>query len=132
MILIDSNVLLDLLDEDSEWFTWSTAAVAKAINESRIAINPIIFAETSIRFATPEEFEEVFPAQVYGREPLPFAAAFLAGKAHLAYRKRGGIRTSTLPDFFVGAHAAVSRFQLLTRDSRRFRTYFPSVQLLSP
>jgi predicted nucleic acid-binding protein len=132
MILIDSNVLLDMLDEDSEWYTWSTTAIENVIDRSKIAINPIIYAEASIRFASPAEFEDAFPATVYSREPLPYSAAFLAGKAHLEYRKRGGIRTSTLPDFFIGAHAAVSDFRILTRDARRYRTYFPTVELIAP
>ncbi|MGE3467331.1 MAG: type II toxin-antitoxin system VapC family toxin [Pyrinomonadaceae bacterium] len=132
MILIDSNILLDLLDEDSEWYEWSAEAVVRATDGSTVAINPIIFAETSIRFASPEEFEEVFPANIFKREPLPFSAAFLAGKAHLAYRQKGGSRGATLPDFFIGAHAAVSGHRILTRDPRRFKRYFPTVELIAP
>ena len=132
MILIDSNVLLDILDEDSEWYAWSTDAIIRAANESMIAINPVIYAETSIRFASPEEFEEVFPSNLFRREPLPFSAAFLAGKAHFAYRRKGGSRTATLPDFFIGAHAAIANRKILTRDPRRFRKYFPSVELIAP
>jgi predicted nucleic acid-binding protein len=132
MIMIDSNVLLDLLDEDAEWHDWSAEAVAKAAARSSFVINPIIYAETSIRFTTPDEFEDAFPSEVFRREPLPFSAAFLAGKAHVAYKKRGGARVSPLPDFFIGAHAAVAGFKLLTRDPRRIRRYFPSVSLISP
>lgn len=130
--MIDSNVLLDLLDEDSEWYCWSSEAVVRATIESIVVINPVIYAETSIRFASPEEFEDVFPASVFKLESLPFSAAFLAGKAHLAYRQKGGLRAATLPDFFIGAHAAVSGHRILTRDPRRLRRYFPSVDLITP
>ena len=132
MILIDSNVLLDILDEDSEWHGWSSESLVRAANNSTLAINPVIYAEASIRFADPAEFEEAFPEAVYRREPLPFLAGFLAGKAHFEYRRRGGIRAATLPDFFIGAHAAVARYRILTRDRRRFRRYFPSVELIAP
>ena len=132
MILIDSNVLLDVLDEDSEWYAWSAGAIVRATNESLVAINPVIYAETSIRFQSPAEFEEVFPANVFRREPLPFLAGFLAGKAHFAYRRKGGFRTATLPDFFIGAHAAVANYKIMTRDPRRFRRYFPTVELIAP
>lgn len=132
MILIDSNILFDLLSEDPNWYRWSASAVAVAASESELAINPVIYAETSVRFKTPKEFDEFFPPNEFRREPLPYAAAFLAAKAHLAYRRSGGIRTSTLPDFFIGAHAAVSGFRLLTRDAKRYKTYFPSVELIAP
>lgn len=132
MILIDSNVLFDLLSEDQRWYRWSAGAVAAAAAESELAINPVIYAEVSVRFSTPQEFDEIFPANEFRREPLPYAAAFIAGKAHLAYRRRGGIRSFTLPDFFIGAHAAVSGFRLLTRDAKRYSTYFPSVKLIAP
>lgn len=132
MILIDSNVLLDLLDTSSHGYEWSADAVSRAANESVLAINPIIYAETSIRFTTPEEFEDAYPADFYVREPLPYDAAFLAGKAHYAYRRRGGSRVAALPDFFIGAHAAVAGHRILTRDPRRFRRYFPSVELIAP
>lgn len=132
MIMIDSNVLLDLLDEDSEWYTWSSEAIVRAANQSIVVINPIIYAETSIRFASPEEFEEVFPANIFRQEPLPFSAAFLAGKAHLAYRQKGGVRAATLPDFFIGAHAFIAAYRVVTRDPRRLRRYFPTVELITP
>lgn len=132
MILIDSNVLLDLLDVPSRWHEWSADAVSTAANESLLAINPIIYAETSIRFTSPEEFEDAYPADFYVREALPYDAAFLAGKAHFAYRRHGGSRIAPLPDFFIGAHAAVAGYRILTRDPRRFRRYFPSVDLIAP
>jgi predicted nucleic acid-binding protein len=132
MILIDSNILLDLATEDSEWYSWSSAAVAAAGSSSDLVINPVIYAEASVRYASPAEFDSAFPPDYFRRMPLPYTAAFLAGKAHLKYRQRGGMRTSTLPDFFIGAHAAVSGFRILTRDDRRFRRYFPTVGLIAP
>jgi predicted nucleic acid-binding protein len=132
MILIDSNILLDIASEDSEWNSWSSSAVTAAGNSSELAINPIIYAEASIRYATPAEFDNAFPPEFFRREPLPFAASFLAGKAHLAYRSRGGSRVATLPDFFIGAHAAVTNYKILTRDPRRLRRYFPTVELIAP
>src|SRR5690606_9575277 len=119
-ILVDSSILLDLASMDSEWYPWSSATVEDVGSSSELGINPIIYAEASIRFASPAEFDNAFPADFFRREPLPYAAAFLAGKAHIAYRKRGGSRRSPLPDFFIGAHAAVAGFDLLTRDPRRF------------
>lgn len=132
MILIDSNILFDILSEDPVWYPWSSEALTAAAFESELAINPVIYAEVSARFNTPEEFEEMFPSDEFRRLPLPYAAAFIAGKAQLAYRRRGGSRLSTLPDFFIGAHAAIAGYRLLTRDTRRFRQYFPSVELIAP
>ncbi|MFT3742821.1 MAG: type II toxin-antitoxin system VapC family toxin [Pyrinomonadaceae bacterium] len=130
--MIDSNVLLDLYDVDSEWHVWSKSHLAAAADSSELAINPIIYAEVSIRFETPDQFDDIFPPEIYHRRALPFSAAFMAAKAHLAYRSRGGVRAATLPDFFIGAHAAVAGYKILTRDPRRFRRYFPSVTLISP
>lgn len=132
MILIDSNVLLDILDEDSEWYEWSAEAIIHATNRSPVAINQVIYAEASIRFATPDEFEEVYPPHIFRRESLPFVAGFLAAKAHVAYRRKGGFRSATLPDFFIGAHAVVANYKVMTRDPRRFRRYFPTVELITP
>lgn len=132
MILIDSNILLDIASEDPDWFGWSSQTVAAEGMSSELAINPVIYAEASVRYTSPVEFDEAFPPEFFRREPLPYAAAFLAGKAQLAYRNRGGQRTSTLPDFFIGAHAAVAGFRLLTRDAKRYRTYFPTVELIAP
>lgn len=132
MILIDSNVLLDLGDIDSEWHRWSVATLSSVANDSELIINPIIYAEASVRYESPAMFDDVFPAGDYLRRALPFSAAFLAGKAHVEYRRRGGRRVATLPDFFIGAHALVANFKLLTRDPRRFRQYFPKVELIAP
>jgi hypothetical protein len=106
--------------------------IRQAAGESVLVINPIVFAEVSIGYASVEDLEEVVPADVFRREPLPFEAAFLAGKCFLAYRRRGGIRTSPSPDFYIGAHAAVRDYRLLTRDAARYRTYFPTVELIAP
>lgn len=132
MILIDSNILLDIASEDSEWYSWSSAAVATAGNSSDLGINPVIYAEASVRYASPVEFDNAFPPDFFRRMPLPYAAAFLAGKAHLAYRNHGGSRVATLPDFFIGAHAVVANYKIMTRDPRRFRRYFSSVELMAP
>jgi len=130
--LVDSNVILDVLTEDPRWDAWSAAALAQAANEGPVYINPIIYAEVSIGVATIEEMEEVLPAASFPRLPIPLEAAFLAGKAFLRYRKRKGTKTTPLPDFFIGAHAAVAGLRLLTRDSRCYRTYFPSVEITAP
>lgn len=121
-----------MLDPESKWHESSVAAISHFAGVSAMAINPLIYAEVSIRFSTPAELDTIFPKDLFRREHLPFSAAFLAGKAHVAYRRRGGSRTSTLPDFFIGAHAAVARYKILTRDPRRFRRYFPTVELIAP
>lgn len=131
-VLVDTNVLLDVLTEDSEWAGWSEERLRDAAAEARLVINPIIFAEVSIRFSAVEEAEEGLPPHSFRREDLPWPAAFLAGKAHLAYRRRGGIRTAILSDFFIGAHAAVAGYRLLTRDAARYRSSFPGLELIAP
>jgi predicted nucleic acid-binding protein len=130
--LVDSNVLLDVATEDPDWGAWSAAALAQAADEGRLVINAIVYAEVSIGFATIEELDDALPPDVFAREPLPFEAAFLAGKAFLTYRRRGGARSRPLPDFFIGAHAAVAGHHVLTRDARRYREYFPTVSLRTP
>lgn len=130
-VLVDSNVLLDILIPDIEWEEWSSAALAEAAESSLLAINPVIFAEVSIGFDRIEELEAALPEELQ-RESLPWDAAFLAGKAFLSYRRRGGGKRTPLPDFYIGAHAAVRGYTLLTRDSRRYRTYFPTLPLIAP
>jgi hypothetical protein len=130
--LVDSNVILDVLTEDARWYAWSSTALAQCADEGPLYINPIIYAEVSIAVATIEEMEGVLPAESFPRLPIPLEAAFLAGKAFLRYRKRKGSKITPLPDFFIGAHAAVAGLQLLTRDTRRYRTYFPSVAIIAP
>ena len=131
-VLVDSNVLLDVASNDPRWAEWSSHELELAANEAILVINPLIYAELSVGFQTIEELEDAIPARLFRREALPYEAAFLAGKAVLAYRKRGGGRTSPLPDFYIGAHAAVADLRLLTRDAGRYRTYFPTVELIAP
>ncbi len=131
-VLLDSNVLLDLMTEDPRWFRWSAAAVENAANSFRLVINAIIYAEVSIRYSRIEDLEAALPKALIEREALPYEAAFLAGKVFLAYRRRGGAKRSPLPDFFIGAHAAVAGYRLLTRDAARYRTHFPGLLLISP
>ncbi len=131
-ILVDSNILLDVLTEDTVWFTWSAQNLERAANEARLVINPIVYAEVSTRYSRIEDLEAALPKTMFDREALPYEAAFLAGKAFLVYRKQGGLRRSPLPDFFIGAHAAVAGYELITRDSRRYRSYFPKLRLIAP
>lgn len=131
-ILLDSNVLLDVMSRDAEWFGWSSDAIARAAEHHRLVINPVIYGEISIGFAKIEELDAAAPREMFDREALPFEAAFLAGKCFVEYRRRGGSRKAPLPDFFIGAHAALAGYQLLTRDTRRYRSYFPKLRLIGP
>jgi len=131
-ILIDSNVLIDVLSEEGPWTSWSSRALREAADEAVLVINPIIFGEISIGYRTIERLDEALPVGAIRREAIPYAAAFLAGKCFMDYRRRGGARTTLLPDFYIGAHAAVAGYRLLTRDATRYRTYFPTVQLIAP
>ncbi len=131
-VLVDSNVLLDVLTEDARWFHWSSASLEAAADANRLAVNPLIYAELSIGFQRLEELDEALPPAAFARLPLPWSAAFLAGKCFLAYRRAGGQRRSPLPDFYIGAHAAVEAMPLLTRDPTRYRTYLPRLELIAP
>ena len=131
-VLVDSNVLLDVLTEDPRWFGWSSEKLTRCADAGPLAINPIIYAEVSIRFKDIAELEEVLPPGAFERLPLPWEAAFLAGKCFLRYRRSKGIRRSPLPDLYIGAHAAVASLTLLTRDAARYRTYFPTLHLIAP
>ncbi len=131
-ILVDSNVILDIFTEDPKWFEWSSQKLAEYAEKDTLIINPIIYAEVSIRFERIEELEEALPSDVFVREELPWEAAFLAGKCFLLYRRRRGKKTSPLPDFYIGAHAAVRGYALLTRDVKRYRFYFPKLKLIAP
>jgi len=131
-VLVDSNVLLDLMTEDTRWLSWSAEAVEKAADRFRLVINPIIYAEVSIRYSRIEDLEAALPKAMLDREAIPYEAAFLAGKCFLAYRRRGGTKQSPLPDFFIGAHAAVAGYRLLARDAARYRSYFPRLSLIAP
>jgi predicted nucleic acid-binding protein len=130
--LVDSNVLIDVLSGESAWAEWSSQALSELGSEGHLVINPVIYAEVSQRYSRKEDLDRELPEEMFIRESIPWAAAFLAGKAYLAYRRRDGARRSPLPDFFIGAHAAVVGFRLLTRDASRYRTYFPTVDLVAP
>ena len=129
--LVDSNVLLDLFTADPRWCDWSETQLADALDRAEILINPIIYAEISIGFERIEELERALPDELK-REALPWEAAFLAGKCFLKYRRRGGQKRSPLPDFYIGAHAAVTGRALLTRDPQRYRSLFPRLELIAP
>ena len=131
-VLVDSNVLLDVLTEDPTWFEWSASMLEQHAESSVLMINPIIYAEVSVRFARIEELEQALPSSLFRREPLPWDAAFLAGKCFLQYRKASGAKRSPLPDFYIGAHAAVRGATLLTRDATRYRSYFPTLRVIAP
>ncbi|MEK6608867.1 MAG: type II toxin-antitoxin system VapC family toxin [Myxococcota bacterium] len=130
--LVDSNVLLDVFTEDPTWSGWSSGALARCAEHGELAINPIVYAEVSVHFSGIEDLDDALQADRFRREALPWEAAFLAGRCFLQYRRRGGVRTSPLPDFYVGAHAAVAGMALLTRDAARYRTYFPTLKLIAP
>ena len=131
-VLIDTNVVIDIVGEDPVWRDWSEHALADALLSAPTIVNPIVYAELAARFDRVEDIDGLLRKLGLQREDLPWPAAFLAGRAHVEYRGRGGERRSPLPDFFIGAHAAVRRYTLLTRDARRYRTYFPSVNLICP
>lgn len=131
-VLVDSNILLDVATNDPEWGDWSARALAGAAEHTILVVNPIVYAEVSVGYSTIEALDAAFPVSLYRREPLPWEAGFLAGKSFLRYRRGGGLRTSPLPDFYIGAHAAVGKLALLTRDAARYRSYFPSVKILAP
>lgn len=131
-ILVDSNVWLDVLTEDPRWGAWSQEALQEAGSTAQLTINPIVYAEISVRFSRIEDLDAVLPRTVVRRESIPYQAAFLAGKVFLDYKRRGGRARSPLPDFFIGAHAAVAGYRLLTRDSKRYRSAFPTVPLIAP
>jgi predicted nucleic acid-binding protein len=129
--IVDTNILLDIYTQDQVWEERSAAAIAAAADVSVLVINPIIYGELSVGIERIEELDEFLGAD-FRRDSLPWEAAFLAGKAFLAYRRRGGLRTAPLPDFYIGAHAAVERMSILTRDAKRYVLYFPSVEIIEP
>lgn len=131
-VLVDSNVILDVLTEDPHWFAWSSAALEDEAEHSSLVINPIIFAEAAAGFERIEDLDEALPEDRFRREALPWSAAFLAGQSFVRYRRAGGTERSPLPDFYIGAHAAVTGMALLTRDAARYRTCFPGLRIISP
>jgi predicted nucleic acid-binding protein len=132
VILVDSNVLLDVITNDPKWGDASAEAIAELGDTEALAINPIIYAEVSVGFSSIELLEQAIALSQFERLPLPWEAGFLAGKCFLAHKRRGSNRQSPIQDFYIGAHAAVSGLKLLTRDVSRYRTYFPSVKILEP
>ncbi|TQM14049.1 type II toxin-antitoxin system VapC family toxin [Pseudonocardia kunmingensis] len=130
--LVDSNVLLDIFTQDPVWAQWSAERLAEALDQGPVVINQVVYGEVSLRFSRIEDLDAVLAPDRFVRANLPWAAAFLAARCFRTYRGRGGTRTSTLPDFLIGAHAAVLGLTVLTRDTARYRTYFPSVQLVAP
>ena len=132
MILVDSNVLLDVFTRDHHWYSWSLKALSDASSTNRLVINPIIYSEVSIGFNSVQKLDLVLNEIGLLNEPLSTEVSFLAGKAFLRYRQKGGNKTSPLPDFFIGAHAAHANYKLLTRDRHRFLNYFPKLQIIRP
>ncbi len=130
--LVDSNVLIDVLSEDPRWFEWSAAALAKAVERAALCVNPIIYAEVAVGYSSGAAVDRALAEAQFERLALPYAAGFLAGRAFVEYRRRGGVRQAPLPDFYIGAHALVEGHTLLTRDPARYRTYFPKLRLICP
>lgn len=132
MVLVDTNVLLDVLQNDPQWSDWSIGQLRAQASVHALVINPIVYAEISLSFSTLEALDQAVATMKLALRDLPRPALFLAGKAFGQYRRRGGARQQVLPDFFIGAHAAVQGWPLLTRDASRFKTYFPSLELITP
>ncbi|MDB5655749.1 MAG: DNA-binding protein [Tardiphaga sp.] len=132
MTLVDSNVLLDLFGDDPAWKSWSRRQLDRAVLNGSLIINDVIYAEISVRFRQPAVLDTTLRDMPVHVAVMPRSALFIAGKAFITYRTAGGARTGVLPDFFIGAHAAVLDIPILTRDTKRYRTYFPSVTLIAP
>ena len=132
MLLVDTNVLVDVLEDDPQWSEWSVGQLRAQSKIHRLAINPIIYAELSLTFSTAEALDLAIEDLDLVMLEIPRPALFLAGKAFIRYRRQGGTKTNVLGDFFIGAHAAVSDLAVLTRDTRRYASYFPSVVMVSP
>jgi len=132
VVLVDTNVLIDILADDAVWFDWSFDQLERALQSGPVFVNDVIYAEASIRYPTIERFEAAVAKTGVIHASVPKEALFLAGKAFSQYRRAGGTRTGVLPDFFIGAHAEAARLPLLTRDPRRYRSYFPAVELIAP
>jgi|ERR1035441_9848750 predicted nucleic acid-binding protein len=132
MLLIDTNVLVDVLQDDPQWAEWSIEQLRAQAKIHELAINLVIYAELSLSFSTLESLDRVVANMELTMREIPRPALFLAGKAYLQYRRRGGSKGQVMPDFFIGAHATVEGWPLLTRDARRFRTYFPRLEVVAP
>jgi len=130
--ILDSNVLLDIITADPKWLDWSTLQFRAAAAEGQVLINPIIYAELAPAFESQAALDRWLRPTIFNRLRLPYEAGYRAGQAFVAYRKRGGTKTSPLPDFYIGAHAEFSGLTLVTRDATRYRTYFPKLKLITP
>lgn len=131
-VLVDANVLLDVMTDDPQWRAWSADQLDACAARAELCINPIVYAEVSVGFVRIEELDDALPPDEFTRLELPWDAGFLAGKAFVRYRRAQGSRTSPLPDFYIGAHAAIAGMALLTRDAKRYRTYYPNLEIISP
>lgn len=131
-VLVDSNIILDIVTRDAQWYDWSAGQLETLAEDHIMIINPIIYSEVSIGFDRIEDLDEALPTEFFRREDLPWEAGFLAGKCFIKYRKSGGARRSPLPDFYIGAHAAIRGIPLITRDTQRYSSYFPKLALISP
>jgi len=131
-VLVDSNIIIDIATKDEVWFDWSSETLSSLSQGIRLVINPIIYGEVSVAYERIEELDNVLPESLFNRENLPWEASFLAGKAFVSYRRNSGTKNSTLPDFLIGAHAAIRGYRIVTRDVSRYRTYFPKVELIAP
>lgn len=131
-LLVDSNILLDVFTVDPNWYEWSSKALAESAEHSLLYINPIIYSEISVGFERIEDIENALPSDYIQRDNIPYEAAFLAGKCFLKYRKAGGTKHSPLPDFYIGAHATVKNWSILTRDKGRYPSYFPNLHVIAP
>jgi predicted nucleic acid-binding protein len=132
MLLVDTNVLVDVLQDDPQWAEWSIGQLRAQAQVHELAVNPVIYAEMSLSFSTIEALDAVVERMALSIQAIPKPALFVAGKAFARYRRQGGAKGQVLPDFFIGAHAAVEGWPLLTRDASRFRSYFPTLQVLAP
>jgi predicted nucleic acid-binding protein len=132
VVLVDTNVVLDVLTDDPRWGDWSQRQLETASLTHRLIINPVVYAELAVGFARIEDLDAVLLTTRLAVDPIPWPALFLAGKVFAAYRRQGGAKSGVLPDFFIGAHAAVLSLPLLTRDATRYVRYFPSVALIKP
>lgn len=132
MLLVDTNVLVDVLEDDPEWADWSVRQLRAQAKINRLLINPIIYSELSLTFSTVEALDQTITDLGLTVIEIPRPALFLAGKAFVRYRRQGGIKSNVLGDFFIGAHAAVAGYPILTRDTRRYASYFPGVSLIAP
>jgi predicted nucleic acid-binding protein len=132
LLLVDTNVILDVVEDDPDWADWSQTRLDAAALQYTLLVNSVIYAELAIAYRRIEELEAMLSAGGFRMEPIPREALFLAGAVFRQYRRRGGTKTGVLPDFFIGAHAAVAGVPLLTRDARRYRTYFPGLEIICP